>query len=389
MKWKNKGHEFDHIGKKMGKHKKIYIYGCGEWGTELYERLQFADCVEGFIDNNVERQKEGYMGKPVESIQRFLANKREDVIVVIAIKEDAFLTPQLLQTGYQLGIDLFDYLSFIHFYLPIYAMYSWDILYYYSISITTTFVCNLKCNACLAFVPQNKHPEHMDLNMLKESIDDFFNAVDYVDFMDIAGGEPLLYPDIEDLVEYVGSRYRRRIRKLYVTTNGTKLPSEELCILMHRYNGIFNIDDYSDSISSDRVVLSEFEIMCVQNNCRYRINKVDKWIDLSFGKVDNSSLTEDELVGYFIACQQEWPELYNSKIHFCDYSTYAARAGIIQEYEDEAFHLKGYIPEKRMELFEYGRGFSDKGYVEMCKYCAGYLGINQNYVAVAEQVKKE
>ena len=29
MKWKNKGHEFDHIGKKMGKHKKIYIYGCG------------------------------------------------------------------------------------------------------------------------------------------------------------------------------------------------------------------------------------------------------------------------------------------------------------------------------------------------------------------------
>lgn len=104
--------------------------------------------------------------------------------------------------------------------------------------------------------------------------------------------------------------------------------------------------------------------------------------------MDNSSLSEDELVSYFIACQQEWPELYNSRIHYCDYSTYAARAGIIEEYEDEAFHLKEFTQERRMELFEYGRGFSEKGCVEMCKCCAGYHGINQNFVNVAEQVSR-
>lgn len=387
MKWKDKGHEFDIIGHKMGKHKKIYIYGCGAWGTEVYERLQFADCVAGFIDNSVKYQTQGFRGHSVESIQKFLTSFKKDAIIVIAVEEDTYLKLQLLQAGYELGVNLFDYKSFIHFYLPIYAMYSWDVLYYYSISITTTFVCNLKCQACLAFVPQNRHPKHMELSMLKSSIDDFFKAVDFVDFMDIAGGEPLLYPEIESLIEYVGSHYRSKIRKLYVTTNGTLLPSEHLCKLMNQYNGLFNIDDYTNSISSDRCILSEIEKMCKKYNCNYRINTVDKWIDLSFGKANNTILSEDELAAYFIACQQEWPELYDSKIFCCDYSTYAARAGLINLYKDEAFDLEKYDSQKRMELFEYGRGYSEKGYVEMCKQCAGYLGINRNYVEVAEQVK--
>lgn len=386
MKWKNKGHEFDYIGSKMGKHKKIYIYGCGKWGNELYERLQFADCVAGFIDNNVDYQKKGFEGHSVESIQSFLTDSKRDAIVVIAIEEDTYLKLQLLQAGYELGIDLFDFESFIHYYLPIYAMYSWNVLYYYSISITTTFVCDLKCKACLAFVPQNKHPKHMELSMLKKSIDDFFVAVDFVDFMDIAGGEPLLYPDIENLIEHVGKHYRNKIRKLYVTTNGTQLPSERLCKLMNQYNGLFNVDDYTKSISADKNMIREFEDLCQKYNCKYRINKVDKWIDLSFGRVNNSALSEDELVSYFIACQQEWPELYDSKIYYCDYSTYAARAGLIDLYKDEAFDLEKYNSQKRMELFEYGRGYSEKGYVEMCKQCAGYLGINRNYVDVAEQI---
>lgn len=48
MKWNNKGHEFDEIGQRFKVNKRVWIYGAGENGRDLFERLKFADCVEGF-----------------------------------------------------------------------------------------------------------------------------------------------------------------------------------------------------------------------------------------------------------------------------------------------------------------------------------------------------
>ena len=53
MKWKNKGHEYDNIEMPFNTKTKIWIYGAGENGTELYRKLKFIDCVAGFIDNSI------------------------------------------------------------------------------------------------------------------------------------------------------------------------------------------------------------------------------------------------------------------------------------------------------------------------------------------------
>ena len=76
MKWTNIGHEFDPIGKNFKHHKMIYIYGAGEVGKVAYEELEFLNCVAGFIDNDKEKQKSGYLGKPVESVIEFSKNKK-------------------------------------------------------------------------------------------------------------------------------------------------------------------------------------------------------------------------------------------------------------------------------------------------------------------------
>ncbi len=52
MKWSNKGHEFDLIGRKFKVNKKVFIYGAGECGKYLFNKLLFVNCVEGFIDND-------------------------------------------------------------------------------------------------------------------------------------------------------------------------------------------------------------------------------------------------------------------------------------------------------------------------------------------------
>ena len=55
MKWKNKGHEYDNINQEFNKQTQIWIYGAGDNGKSLYQRLSFADCVQGFIDNDINK----------------------------------------------------------------------------------------------------------------------------------------------------------------------------------------------------------------------------------------------------------------------------------------------------------------------------------------------
>ena len=58
MKWTNKGHQFDRFSEIFSNEMKVYIYGAGENGKDLFSRMMFADCVEAFIDND--ERKESY-----------------------------------------------------------------------------------------------------------------------------------------------------------------------------------------------------------------------------------------------------------------------------------------------------------------------------------------
>lgn len=120
MKWKNKGHEFERFRNVFTWHKKIYIYGAGELGEDLYNRLKFVDCVEGFIDN----RKETCMGRRAVPITEFLEMGSRDYIVIIAagFQNMNLFKHQLLVNGFEEGKNLFLYPEFINFYMPIYIL---------------------------------------------------------------------------------------------------------------------------------------------------------------------------------------------------------------------------------------------------------------------------
>ena len=61
MKQTNKGHEFVYIGKNFKRNTKVYIYGAGENGIDLFKRMHYINCIEGFIDNDTQK-----VGKYIE-----------------------------------------------------------------------------------------------------------------------------------------------------------------------------------------------------------------------------------------------------------------------------------------------------------------------------------
>ena len=64
-----------------------------------------------------------------------------------------------------------------------------------------TDICNIYCKGCY----RKNVSGHRDIDVLKEEVD-FFKRVRNTDGISIAGGEPLVYPRIAELVEYIASR---------------------------------------------------------------------------------------------------------------------------------------------------------------------------------------
>lgn len=385
MKWQNKGHEFDLVGSRFINPKKIVIYGAGDLGTKLVQTLRFADCVESFIDNDPEKQKNLCFGKKVESVIDFMKKPAGEFIVVVAMaaKDRVWPMQQLRVFGYREGEDLFDVDAFLKYYLPIYAFYGWNKLYFHSVGITVTTQCNLRCKGCLAFIPHNHNRKMYDVEMFKESLDSLFQHVDYVDIMQLSGGETFLYPQQEELIEYIGKNYRDKINVLYTTTNGSILPSDSLCESIKRNCVTVILDDYSDTVPQNIDKMKKTIEKLEQYQINIDINKVDEWIDLAPTTTDNSHLTEEELVNYYTSCCQPFIELFENNLYSCNYAQYAMRAELVEDSENDRIDLR--TISSASELLEFRMGYTEKGYLEMCKHCSGYWAINKNKVKPAVQ----
>ena len=105
-------------------------------------------------------------------------------------------------------------------------MFSTNVVY---LEITT--VCTLACKLCIAKIPYYTSHEHVELKYVKKDIEKLFEVYDYVENLDISGGEPLLYPNLELVLEEA-LKYKDKWGRVRIITNGTVIPSEAVINVM-------------------------------------------------------------------------------------------------------------------------------------------------------------
>ncbi|RPI74422.1 MAG: radical SAM protein, partial [Ignavibacteriales bacterium] len=100
-----------------------------------------------------------------------------------------------------------------------------------------TAACNLSCDGCYR---KNEKDGHKSLSVIKEELD-VFTRLRTCDGVSIAGGDPLMHPDIIDIVKDVKSRNLKPI----INTNGLALTKE----LLHELKkaGVFGFTFHIDS----------------------------------------------------------------------------------------------------------------------------------------------
>lgn len=368
MKWMKKGHELDHVYRKMQEKDLFYIFGAGDYGRQLYQIMKDEISVAGFIDNNSRKQGQELYNQMIYKLQDIKWDRNIGIILAVSQFSRSAVVKQLQEAGY---VEEEDYFK-IEPFMSAWYVYKYDKVYFTNISMLPSTACNLNCELCLNFNPYAAKPDVRSIEQVKADIDLFFNCVDYVMLFHVSGGEPFLYPHFAEVIEYLGTKYRHQILTLRTVTNGTVVPKDEL---LQRLSGIdfeITVDDYREAVPDSKEDFARLIKKLEKYHIKYEINKAEAWIDLAPTVTDHSMWTEEQLTTHFDNCAQTWQELRDGKLYSCNYDGYATVAGINEQQKEEVFDLRSFAPERKKELVEFRLGYNDKGYTNLCRHCRGF-----------------
>lgn len=406
MKWTEIGHQFDAIGKELESRKNVYIYGAGENGRYVFEKIKFLDCFQGFIDGDREKQNKGYLGKKVFSLKELKEKDRDSILVIVAVSNlnRTNVAKTLISYGFKEGKEFFDYQNFIEAYLPIYAAYGFQKLYHKGICYVPTRRCPFNCQHCLNFIPYVEKPSEDDISMVKDDLDRFFTCVDGLGILSITGGEIFLYSEYKELFRYIGKNFRDKIATLSITTSAAILPDDETFELFKKYNFTVHLSDYRKSIPGVTEKYGDFVKKLKEYDVSYVQFQSDEWLDLDVFREHDAWTEEEELIQHFDSCGIPWNFYKNGKLYACTWAGMAVMSGAKKEYMDDYYDLRNctkevgsgntgnkyeFMEEKLKECMEFAFGYTKKGYVQMCAKCNGNVTINKHVVAPAVQIPRK
>ena len=377
MKWQNKGHEFDALGAIFKKNKNLLVIGNDESLKSIKEELDF-------LNTKIEYKTL----KEVFSIPILSGFKLKNKTIVIADNSQETLEKLKKFKFIKHNENLFLADHFLKKYLSIYALYVHNKMYIGTTnSVVITTNCSLNCKYCGNYQPYIKNKQHKDIDEIKKDIDIFFSCFDRVKHFSLSGGEPLLNKNIGEIIEYIFDKYDKKIFRFEIPTNGSVVPSKELFDILkndkiylicgnYTKNAPHIIDSYNKLIEKCKELSINYETPDNNNMVFFK----------SFPpKEDYSKYTEEQLRYRYAKCKSIYSgqEIINGKLYSCCLSANADTANLIKSCDYDVLDLNKYYAGgggySKNELIEFRLDYCEKGYLEFCKYCNGFFGMENDW----------
>lgn len=389
----NKGHELDQkVADLLAQNpqRKYYIFGAGLLGKELMPVLQAYGCLAAFIDNSIEKQREGVGKIPVISMETYLNLKDGQIVIAASPQNTIVIREQLKSFSLKHERDFFLYDEFVNQIFPIISVYGFGKSYVSLVQITLTERCTLKCKKCAhgCFAVDNSRSEDMSLSQAYKSADSFFAKVDFIKEFVLIGGEPFLYKDFAKVIEYIGERYRGQIGIYAITTNGTIVPEEDVLRACRKYGVLVRISNYIRQIPRLKSFIERLIDTLEENKVSFALgDEESEWMDYGFECVDHGT-DEEYLIKVFDACRTPCREVRENRFYYCVMARSVSDNLKFYVGQKDYLDLDGLTgKEYKKELLEFTLGYSDKGYLDMCRHCNGAEARNCP-IPPAEQAKR-
>jgi hypothetical protein len=122
-------------------------------------------------------------------------------------------------------------------------------------AVLITFRCNLMCKLCCTDSPYQKNPQHFPLERLNDTISKYFEIVSFIRKLSLGGGEPMLHPQIAQLLQAT-MQHSDKFDILEIITNGTIIPNKSVLNTMKSFRDklYVMIDNYGKaSFNSEKL----------------------------------------------------------------------------------------------------------------------------------------
>lgn len=367
---------------------KIVIFGFGRQGKKMYSTLKRDFDIAAIVDNSLEKQGKQIDEHTILSFDQALSFLRQyKIIVTTSQYYYQAIRGQLSSIGLN---EYIDYIMYQQFVTEWYYKYR-NKVNVLKTDISLTTLCTLNCENCMQFLPYWKDGRRKEnpLEEIKENVDIYFACVDYLLDLDVVGGEPFLYRNLNEFIRYIGENYRNRIGYIGFITNGMIVPEEETLELLSKYSMDVSISDYSEDIEYKH----QIEKLCEkleQYDISYMRNKQIDWFDFGFPK-DLYHYEGEAAVQHMQCCNSIEHILDDKKLFYCGLE-WSAQKGGLYPIEEKAYVDLVDIKEgraDRKDILEMILANIEGGCMEFCKVCGGFGIDNNNRVATAKQMPRE
>lgn len=240
------------------------------------------------------------------------------------------------------------------------------VLPYVECSITT--LCSLKCKFCgnlnthYYYMHDGKLLKDTPLEIILKSFDNLLQSVDVIESFRIMGGEPLLYKELPQVLEFLSKS--PKIKEIVLVTNATMIPSPEVLEVLKRGNISCCLGHYGRKVS---VRFDELCKLLDDNNIKHT-ESVDVWNYT--GGTEYRYRNEEKLSEVFERCTTKaCKHILNGKLYVCPRAAHGENLGLYNVPDREVVDLINTpIPNLREDLRNL---YYNTQYTMACNYCDG------------------
>lgn len=381
-------------------HESIFLWGAGKVGSVVaHSLMQKGRDFVAFIDTAKDKQGQFFYGHKIISPEEFYAKYSDATVIcacafpnvldeirknnIIKAYDPVFLLKEFDFDGYQGEITVEFARRSVENALRNYALYYKKGNLIERLLFMITDKCSLRCKNCDGYMPYHKNPKNDTFESIVKSYNRIMDVCGVVDNIDILGGEPLVHPDVAQIVSYFVND--NRCRKVTIISNGTIIPSAALVEVLKSSKCAFRISDYGQLSSKKEQLIALFK----EEKIQFEITNYQYWDNIP--RIQYMNETPEQLDAKYAACTANVFYIKHGKLFYC---TFVAGLSSISEnllpdfksnYVDLLSEEKDAVLDK---IKKFVNQLRDRKHIAACKYCPGSHCIQfENKQPVAEQAK--
>ena len=246
----------------------------------------------------------------------------------------------------------------------------------HALTVVITERCTLRCRECQAFIPYYENPVDYDFAELRADFRRVF-SLDIFPNVYLEGGEPMLHRDFQHIIEELVSY--DSVERLWVITNGTIVPEDNVLRILKNPKIIVWISDYKEHSYNINKLKEQLRLNEVVHH-----STTQHWYAVTQAQAYDRNEAANQLV-YDDCCKgldMLNPFLMRSRIYRCQFHASSEIFGVLPVCEDDSVDISKESNTLRKEI---NALLSRKNYLEACRYCCG-RGFASIEVPVAEQM---